>query len=252
MLPLADLQQAFAAAITGADPAEPLLASVAGRGLDAGARLAVYRNHFRVSLADALAATFPIVRDLVGEDFFRGIARRYVDDTPPRQPVLAEYGGTFGDFLAGQPDCAALPYLPDVARFEWLMVRAHQAPDVQPLLAASLADIAPDRLVRLRLCLHGSVGVLASAWPIHRIWAMHRTDWDGSQVSLDEGGVMLLVGRTAGDVTWRVLEGAEAAFIAAIADSATLGDACGAVVQAGGDPGLVLARFLADGILASL
>ncbi|MEO8121927.1 MAG: DNA-binding domain-containing protein, partial [Rhodoferax sp.] len=44
-------------------------------GSDPGTRFAVYRNNVMVSLIDALADTYPVVQELVGEEFFRAMAR---------------------------------------------------------------------------------------------------------------------------------------------------------------------------------
>ena len=92
-LALRDLQAAFAAHLLGgdsADLAEVLAAEVLGDAIPAAARLRVYRHHVFESLGSALAATFPTVQALVGTDFFRGLARAFVGQSPPDQPVLPE------------------------------------------------------------------------------------------------------------------------------------------------------------------
>ncbi|HET7341829.1 MAG TPA: DNA-binding domain-containing protein, partial [Methylomirabilota bacterium] len=118
-------------ALLGATGAAP--AGVAADGLSAIARVAVYRHHVLTSLTAALATTFPVVARLVDPRFFAWAADAYVRAQPPRGPCLAEYGDTFPDFLAAFPACRDLVYLPDVARLEWAMNAARQAPDVPPL-----------------------------------------------------------------------------------------------------------------------
>ena len=102
---LHELQERFAAAVIDGDACE-----VAGSIIDdapgAAARLGIYVNHFRVTLIDALAATFPIVQQLVGDPFFRAAARRYVREVPPAHPCLFEYGGDFPPFLERLPEAA--------------------------------------------------------------------------------------------------------------------------------------------------
>src|SRR6266545_2079406 len=120
-LALRDLQAAFAAHLLGADSgdlaAEVLAAEVVGDAIPA-ARLRVYRHHVFESLGSALATTFPTVQALVGEDFFRMLARAFVGQSPPNQPVLAEYGAGFPAFIAGHDAARDLPYLADVARLD--------------------------------------------------------------------------------------------------------------------------------------
>src|SRR6266542_3456863 len=94
-LALRDLQAAFAAHLLGADSGD--------------------------LAAEALATTFPTVQALVGEDFFRMLARAFVGQSPPNQPVLAEYGAGFPAFIAGHDAARDLPYLADIARLDWAL-----------------------------------------------------------------------------------------------------------------------------------
>ena len=66
--------------------------AIGASGLAPEARLRVYRNHFRITLAEALGATFPATARLLGGDGFGGLARRFVGAHPPTRPCLAEYG----------------------------------------------------------------------------------------------------------------------------------------------------------------
>ena len=126
MLMLHELQDRFAASVVDADPVR-----TAGAIVDdppgAAARLGVYINHFQVTLTDVLETTFPVVRQLVGDPFFRMVARHYVRDAPPRHPCLFQYGGGFPGFLERLPEVRSLPYLADVARLEWAINEAWHA-----------------------------------------------------------------------------------------------------------------------------
>lgn len=168
-------QTAFAQALL-----DPELACPSGlktwNGSDPETRFAVYRNNVVVSLIDALADTFPVVQELVGEEFFRAMAGVFVRAQPPRSRLMAYYGESFADFVASFAPAALLPYLADVARLETAWVQAYHAADVQPLepeaLPAALAD--PRQLVSLRLSLHPSVQVIESAFAIFSLWAAHQ------------------------------------------------------------------------------
>ena len=124
----------------------------APEGFDAR-RFAVYRNNVQQGLSKALAARFPVVERLVGAPFFAAMARVFAAQHPPKGPVLAEWGEGFAAFLAGFPPVAKLPYLPDVARLEWLRGLAFNAADAPVADPAGLAQIAPERLIlRLAPC----------------------------------------------------------------------------------------------------
>ena len=117
MRSLSDVQAEFAAALR--DPAVAPPPDVVGPdGGPAPRRFAVYRNNVLGALGTAMAGAFPAVRRMVGEDFFRVMARTYVLEIPPTSPVLLDYGKTFPEFIAGFEPAASLPYLPDVARLE--------------------------------------------------------------------------------------------------------------------------------------
>mgnify|MGYP000103159968 CR=1 FL=1 len=86
-----------------ATPSAALLATVRGDGLAPSERLEIYANHFRLSLVEALATTFPVVRTLLGEGCFAQCAGLFVRRHPPRSPCLFAYGARLPAYLAAQP-----------------------------------------------------------------------------------------------------------------------------------------------------
>ena len=62
-------------------------------------RLNIYRNTFILSLTKALNLCYPVVKRLVGEDFFEGAAQHFVTRHPPQTAYLNQYGGDFPEFL---------------------------------------------------------------------------------------------------------------------------------------------------------
>src|SRR5262252_1533267 len=117
---LRELQRQVHQAVLGGDTAE-IVAAIRGDGLDPAARIGTYRNHFFATLGGLLQVTFPVVCRLVDERFFAYAAHEYVRQHPPRSRCLVKYGADFADFLADFEPCKALPYLADVARFEWAL-----------------------------------------------------------------------------------------------------------------------------------
>jgi hypothetical protein len=183
-------QTAFAAALLdSALPVPPGLR--VWNGSDPAVRFAVYRNNVVVSLIDALAATFPVVQALVGVDFFRAMARLYVQAHPPRSRVMAWFGADLPAFIKAFEPAASVPYLADVARLELCQVQAYHAADVPSVTPEALqaALAAPAQLATLRLGLHPSVHVVNSAYAVFSLWAAHHggasvADVDQSQTAL--------------------------------------------------------------------
>ncbi len=189
------------------------VADLAGGGGEA--RLAIHRHHIQRSLAKALAMTFPTVHALVGADFFRQIAGIFVTRELPTQPVLAEYGAQFADFLAAEEAMHGLPYLADVARLDWALNVAFYSPRPS---AADLTGLSPEVLLSKVLTLAPGAELIRSRYPLDRIWTASQPGAAEGEVDLAKGPTCLLV-LPAGFV--RLDEG-EAAFVASIAEGHTL------------------------------
>ena len=228
MFALRDLQAAFADHVTGVDRAG-LVAVVAGDTIAAEARLRIYRHHVLQSLASALAATYPTVQALVGEDFFRVMARTFVVQDLPRQPVLAEYGAGFPAFVGAYRPGATLPYLADIARLDWALNSAFHSPDGGRLTAGDLASLPGDQVLGLLLALAPGAALLRSAYPLDRIWRASQPGAPDDPVDLGAGGADLLVLRRPDDAAFVSLGAGEAAFVGAIAG----GDALEVAARAG-------------------
>jgi hypothetical protein len=164
------IQKEFSLALLNGERAVP--ASIrASRG--SGQRFNVYRNNVFVSLTDALATRFPVCLSLVGEEFFRGMARIFVELCPPRSPLLMEYGDDFGDFIDTFPPARSLPYLGDVARLEAARTRAYHAADAEPLSVDELASLAPCTWDEARVSIHPSIQIVRSGSSVVSIWEAH-------------------------------------------------------------------------------
>jgi len=162
--PLSDLQRHFAAAL-----ADPGIVPPAGTPR----RFAVHRNNVRAGIQGVLAARFPVVKRLVGDDFFLAMAEAYVAHQPPTSPILMLYGAGMADFIASFEPAADVPYLADVARLEWLQHEATNAADAVPIGAAELARVPPGAVAGLRLHLHPSLRLFASHYPALTIWELN-------------------------------------------------------------------------------
>lgn len=247
-------QTAFAAALR--DPGLPQPDGLTTwNGSDPARRFAVYRNNVIVSLVDALADTFAVTQELVGEEFFRAMARVFALAEPPRSRLMAFYGEGFPGFIAGFSPVAGVPYLADVARLEYLRVLAYHAGDASPVatvdVARSLADAAA--LPSLRLILHPSLHVLSSRHAVVSLWAAHQGTLELSTVVPDTPETALIL-RHGLDVEVMRIPSAAGTFIGALRNGSTLGDA----VQAAGrddaefDLAVPLGLLLQKGAVAAL
>ncbi|MCU0807034.1 MAG: putative DNA-binding domain-containing protein [Candidatus Contendobacter sp.] len=247
-------QRLFAAALL--DPDAPCPAGLtAWNGSDPTRRFAVYRNNVVVSLIDALADTFPVTLELVGDEFFRAMAGVFVRAAPPKSALLAEYGEGFPAFIERFEPARSVPYLADVARLEMLRVRAFHAADAEPVtpdrVARAVAD--PERLPALRATCHPSLGVLSSRYAIVSLWAAHQGIGDLARVDPNLPETALVV-RAGLEVQVVSLPPGGDALIAGFASGLTLGDAAALAASAHADFDLTLqfALLLCHGALTSL
>jgi len=253
---LRELQHGLGAAIADAAQAAaaaPLFRIAPDR---LSARLAVYRGNAYGNWINALAGAYPIVRRIVGAEFFEATARAYARACPSTSGDLNEYGAALPEFLAAFPHTQDLPYLPDVAAMEWLAHRAYYAADAAPFDPARLAGVPPQRWAALRLALAPACALLASDWPLARLWTVHQDDYRGPiDVDLAAGPDRVLVHRPRwrADV-WSIGCG-DYRFLAEARNGATLGDALEAAAgeaDAGFDPARALARWFEAGVVVDL
>lgn len=239
----AETQAAFAVAVLDASlPPPASVIECGGSGTRGG--FAVYRNNSLVTLIGALAERFPVTSALVGEEFFRAMARAFAIEHRPRTPLLMNYGDEFPAWIRDFAPAAEVAYLADVARLEAAWSEAHHAPEATPLPPHALADRDPEGLLEMRLTLHPSARILRSAYPVVEIWAAHQgagavappARWDAQDA---------LVVRPDADVRVSTLGAGVYEFIGALA--------CGRSVQDSAGPALrIEAEFNVGDILVNL
>lgn len=219
---LSELQGAFRDFLLGADAPAALTGRVLDAGIPVARRLAVYRNNVNHALVEALAAAYPVVQRLVGEDFFRAVARDYAWTHPPTRGTLIGYGEAFPGYLENLPTAARLPYLADVARLERAWLAAYHAPDAEPLVAGELAALPPETLPELHLRLHPSAQLLKTRHPVREIWAVNRQPGPVPTLRLGDGPEYSLIIRPQLEVQVRELSAGGHGFLQALAIGANL------------------------------
>jgi hypothetical protein len=216
--------------------------------------LAVHRNNVMVACIDALAANFPTVARLVGDEFFRAAAAEFARAQLPERPNLFEYGASFADFLASFPPVASLPYLADIARVDRWWLEAHVAVDATALSGMDLAQRDPATLDDCRLRLHPAVRFGAFDQPIASIWLRNREPMVVDTRELEWRAEAVLVVRPGDDVEVHCVGAAACEFLAACANGATLAEATTRALarEPATDLAGVFARLVGAGAFAAL
>jgi hypothetical protein len=132
-----------------------------------------YQANAGASAERALAASFPTVQALMGEESFAAMSRAFWHANPPLRGDLAWFGEALPAFIADSEQLADVPYLGDVARLDWLLALAERAADgtAEPATLNLLAEIDPSALC---IELMPGLAVLDSAYPVVSLWLAHQ------------------------------------------------------------------------------
>ena len=247
---LASMQEAFLARILAEDD----LADNRAPGF------AIYRNNYRSSLVEALRATFERTERLVGEASFRAAAAHHCIAHPPSSWTLdlagAGFAETCEELFANDSDVAEL------AALEWAMHEAFTTRDMNPLdmagFAAATTGFGEEDWSELRLDFLPGLSIGWAKHDLVRLWSsLGGKDEAVDLVALDEDHAV---------ITWR--EGERPVFVLRDAwegraldqmrSGASFAEACAVIAgdlgeeAAVNEAGLMLARWLSDGFVASV
>ena len=127
--------------------------------------LAVYTANAAVNAERALAARYPTVQAMLGEETFVPMARAFWRQHPPSRGDLAQWGDALPAFLAAAPQLAELPYLADVARLDNAVTQAEGAADA--------ATSTPVEMDGQALQAAPGMALVDSPYPVVAIWRAH-------------------------------------------------------------------------------
>jgi hypothetical protein len=246
-----DLSDLALAIVRGEEPSPQITANY--RNYSAAVAIEVYRNNHRGNLHDALAGAYPVIEQLVGQDFFRHITRQFIAQYPSCSGNLHHYGAEMAGFLAAFAPAQGLVYLPDVAALEWACHCAYFAEDAAMLDIAKLAQIPPGQYPDLILHIHPSCHLLRSRYPVVSIWHAHQPGANSDfHIDLDSGSSNALVTRKDDVVLVSELSAADADWLQGIQSGISLGEATAATLER--HPGFdllgAMQQLIAQGVLS--
>jgi len=188
-------------------------------------------------LIRALAARYPVVRRLIGDDSFLDVARRFVAMQPPRLPIVPHFGETFPHYLRSLGGAASFEYIADMAELEAACARAYHSADAVALDTQALSFPSTARFDEYAVILHPSVALVASRFPIVTIWRANQTA-NSSGIFDRWRPEVALIARPFLDVDVLLLPAGGHAFVSALSTGSTI--AAAAAFAAADDPGFDL------------
>jgi hypothetical protein len=157
--------QTYLLSLTG-----PMEQEIVSDALDARTRLTIYADAYRLRLLEALETDFVALRALVGPEEFDRLGRAYIDAHPSDHYSLRYFGRHLSRFLARSAPYRDNPLLAELARFEWAMTDAFDAPDVGVAATDDMAGVPPEGWPGLRFDLHPSLQRLELRWNAPAVW----------------------------------------------------------------------------------
>jgi uncharacterized protein (UPF0276 family) len=248
-------QAVFGAALFDAAHAPALAPILKG----APARLAIYRGNLGAHWSRALASNYPVLRQLVGVDFFEALARAYGCAHPSLDPDLNRFGAALPAFLESFAPVATLPYAPDLARLEWLVHEARYASDAEVEAApgrdpaAILQTLTPEAFEAARAGLHPALRLYASTWAAPALWLAHESPDAVFPAAMDVSSHARVL-RARWQVEVKAIGAAEHAALACLAAGETFGAAFDAAfaLDEDFDLGACLRDWLAEHVVVGV
>jgi hypothetical protein len=225
-----------------------------GEAERSGPRFALYRGNLTANWERSLGNAYPVLKQLVGEEFFLGLAREYGRRFGSPSGNLNAFGAQLPRFLAEFPPARPYPYFPDVARLEWAVHTAFYSADSVVLTAADLIRLGAEAIELAPVGLRPGHALLASPWSIADVWNAHQSP-PGCPLPQDLARpCKALVYRPAWRVQVRHLGPGEWVALARLAEETTLASALEAGMDADPefDPGAALPAWLAEGLLTAI
>ena len=222
MTDLKNLQSAFLKSIAANDD-EGIEKELVTDDFTAHSLMDIYRNNTSGGIKFSMKLTYPAIFEVVGEEFFNGLVEEFMKGNLPSTGNLDDYGEGFAEFLENFEPAKQLPYLPDVAHFEWLFHKSALADKVEVIDLASIKNISVEKYLEMSFVLNNSVKLFSSKYPVHLIWEMAREPEKERELDLSvESGCDLMLSRQEARVKMEFLDRAEYQFLKSIAEDGSL------------------------------
>ncbi len=217
-------------------------------GADEISAAAVYRNGFLRGSIEALRNSYPVVEQLVGDEYFDLLAENYVTRYPPQQATLVNYGKSFPQFLEQQLEQHGLAYLPDFARLDQAWLRAYFAEDSTILSEDNIEQWqqAGNDIENLVATLPASAELLTLEHGIRTTWLTLKSNKTlAGNTRIDAREEHLLLWRDVEhQIRVRELNRAELAFLQTLGKNSTLAQAAVSALEL--DAGFPIIEFFSE------
>jgi hypothetical protein len=204
-------------------------------GLSAERRLEVYANAYFRRLEGVLAEDYGALAAALGAAWFHDLAAAYLLACPPAHFSLRQAGARLAGYLARDrralPFRRRFPWAADLARLEWALVDAFDAPDAPALSHEALAALPPERWPELRFELQPALQLLELDWRVRPLRQAVDAGRPADPAGLERAPTRVCVWRSRERVLHRDLDPLEARALARALRGEPFGSLCEVVAD---------------------
>jgi hypothetical protein len=220
--------------------------------------LGVYRDGYALRLIEVLTNDFPGLMAMAGPADFEHLARAYIAAHPSRHPSVRWFGQHLADFMARTPPYDKSPAAAEMARFEWLLGEAFDAPDASPVAAADLMALPPEAWETLTFAPLPSLRRAIFGFEVPRAW-QRRDDVEAGDLEVEAAPAPTpwMIWRPERVSSFRSLEADEAVMLDAMIEGRSFPELCEKIVthvgedQAAARAASLLRAWVEEGVIGS-
>lgn len=194
-------------------------------------RWRIYRGNLHALWKTTLSNAFPVMCQLVGDDFFGQLSVLYGQKFPSQSGDVNLFGQHFSDFLKSEESVCDYPYFSAVAALEWQVHKAYYAANADLLDLAAFIAIGGENLGAYALECHPAFALISSEFAAIEVYLAHQEH----EIQIIEVALNTPSFGAVSRKEWQVqvtrLGAAEFAGLQALRDGASLGEALECAIE---------------------
>lgn len=127
-------------------------------------RIGIYHEMYRLRMSDALETDYPALAHFLGPRRFAALVRDYTGAHPSSSYTLNALGRALPEWLAAKGGARLSGFCGDLARLEWAMAEAFDAPQSERLAATALEALPSAAWSEARLVPQAALRLVALRW----------------------------------------------------------------------------------------
>jgi hypothetical protein len=204
--------------------------------LAAGERIAIYNGMYLLRMAEALESDYPALAHFFGETRWPALVRDYVFAHPSRSYTLNVLGRSLADWLGAAPGVPRRSFCRDLARLEWAVTEAFDAPETPRLTTTELEAVPPEAWDELRLVPSAALRLVELRWNANQ-WLDSTKDDQHDHPKPRRRDAWVAVFRQSYAVYRRELSRPAFRLLSDLASGLPVGEALATAARRGGAPG---------------